>query len=224
MYQTTQHKIAYAGVMAALMAVAGFFPAIPLFGLGKAITLGAIVMPMIGVLLGPFIGGYAALVGALIGETIAPYGAVFGFLTFIPPTLGAISAGLLSHKKWKYAFLLLGSLVLLWYCTDVGRAIYYFPYLHLFALLLILLFGRKLSDLENHLPLKLLIITFCAILTDHMAGNLVFFVVANPTKSMFSAILVQYSFERISMAVFSALIAVGVLKTLKEVNIWKIKK
>lgn len=54
--------------MAAFMAVAGFFPAIPLFGLGKVISFGAIIMPLIGVLLGPFVGGYAALVGALIGK------------------------------------------------------------------------------------------------------------------------------------------------------------
>jgi len=224
MYKTTQHKVAFAGIMAAFMAVAGFFPAIPLFGLGKVISFGEVIMPLIGILLGPLVGGYAALVGALIGETIAPYGAVFGFLTFIPPTLGALNAGLLSHKKWKLSFLLLGSLVVLWYTTDVGAELYYFPYLHIIALFMIAIFGRKLSDLDKNLFPKFFIISFCAVLTDHMAGNLIFILLYSPAKAAFSAILVQYSFERTLMALFSAIIGTGVLKILKEVNIWTIEK
>ncbi len=224
MYKTTQHKIALAGVMAAFVAVAGFFPALPLFGLGKVVTVGALVIPLVGVLLGPIVGGYAALIGALVGESIAPYGAVFGFLTFIPPTLGAVSAGLLSQKKWKYAFVLLTSLILLWYSTEVGRQLYYFPYLHVVALALILLLREKLSALSSRLFLKLLVISFCAVLTDHMAGNLIFFIVANPTKAAFTAVLMQYSIERIAMAIFASVVGVGVLKTLQEVNIWTSKK
>jgi hypothetical protein len=224
MYQTTQQKIAVSGVMAAFMAVAGFFPAVPLFGMGKVITLGAIIIPIIGILLGPVIGGYAALVGALIGQTIAPYGAVFGFLTFIPPTLGAVAAGLLAHKKWQHAALLLGSLILLWYATDVGAQLWYFPYLHILAVLVILVWGRRISLARGNLFFSVFLIAFCAILTDHMAGNLVFFVTASPTKAAFSAVLVQYSFERILMAVFSTVIGAGALRILKEVNIWKPEK
>ncbi len=224
MYKTTQQKVAFAGIMAAFMAVAGFFPAIPLFGLGKVISLGAIVVPLIGILLGPLVGGYTALVGALIGQMIAPYGAVFGFWTFIPPTLGAVNAGLLSHKKWKLSFLLLGFLILLWYTTDVGVQLYYFPYLHMIALFMIVIFGRTVSDLDKNLFLKFFIISFCVLLTDHMAGNLIFFLLYNPTKAAFSAILVQYSFERTLMALFSAVIGTGVLKILKEVNVWTLEK
>ncbi|MCK4247381.1 MAG: hypothetical protein KAX04_02455, partial [Methanomicrobia archaeon] len=61
-------------------------------------------------------------------------------------------------------------------------------------------------------------------LTDHMAGNLIFFLLYNPTKAAFSAILVQYSFERTLMALFSAVIGTGVLKILKEVNVWALEK
>lgn len=57
-----------------------------------------------------------------------------------------------------------------------------------------------------------------------MAGNLIFILIANPAKAAFSAILVQYSFERTLMALFSAVIGTGVLKILKEVNIWTIEK
>ena len=224
MYQTTQQKIAVSGVMAALIIMAGFFPAVPLFGMGKVITVGAVIIPIIGILLGPVIGGYAALVGALIGQTIAPYGAVFGFLTFIPPTLGAVIAGLLSHKKWKYAVLLMGSLVLLWYGTGVGVQLFYFPYLHLLAVLIILLWRERLSRFDAHPLFTVFLICFCAILADHMAGNLVFFVVSNPTKAMFSAVLVQYSVERTLMALFSAIIGVGVLTILREVKIWNPEK
>jgi len=219
MYKTTQQKIAMAGIMAALMAIAGFFPAIPLLGLGKVISVGVIIMPLIGILL-----GYAALVGALIGETIAPYGAVFGFFTFIPPALGAVNAGLLSHKKWKLSFLLLFSLTTLWYATDIGSELYYFPYLHLLALLMIIVFRERLSSLKEHLFLKTFVISFVSILTDQMAGNLIFILLYSPAKAAFSAILIQYSFERILMSLFSAIIVTGTLKTLKEVSIWRLKK
>ena len=224
MYKTTQQKIAMAGIMAALMAIAGFFPAIPLLGLGKVISVGVIIMPLMGILLGPFVGGYASLVGALIGETIAPYGAVFGFFTFIPSALGAVNAGLLSHKKWKLSFLLLGSLTTLWYATDIGSELYYFPYLHLLALLMIIVFRERLSSLEEHLFLKTFVISFVSILTDHMAGNIIFILLYSPAKAAFSAILIQYSFERILMSLFSAIIVTGTLKTLKEVSIWRLKK
>jgi hypothetical protein len=142
----TAREIAVGGIMAAVMAVAAFIPVTVVAGVGKVISAAVMLEPLIGIILGPVLGTYAAAFGSIAGLTLAPQGAIFGPLTFIPPTVGAASAGLLAHKKWKTACGVMGVVLLLWYSTSIGRELYYYPYVPLIFLGLAILFRHHLGE------------------------------------------------------------------------------
>ncbi len=142
----TAREVSLAGVMAALMAVAAFIPVTVVAGVGKVISAAVILEPLIGILLGPVLGTYAAAGGAFVGQIIAPQGNIFHYLTFLPPTVGALTAGLLSHRKWKAGCSVMGGVLLLWYSTSIGRELFYYPYLPLIFLGLVLLFRNSLEE------------------------------------------------------------------------------
>jgi hypothetical protein len=142
----TAKEIALGGVMAAVMAVAAFIPVTVVAGVGKVISAAVMLEPLIGVILGPVLGMYAAAAGAFAGQILAPHGAIFGLLTFIPPTVGATAAGLVAHKKWKAGSLIMGAVILLWYSTSIGRQLYYYPYMPFLFLGLVLLFRNNLGE------------------------------------------------------------------------------
>lgn len=71
----------------------------PIIGaLGKFITLAAVLAPVLGMLLGPYIGSATASIGGFIGWAITQSGA-FGFASFIPGGSSALVAGLLTKGK-----------------------------------------------------------------------------------------------------------------------------
>lgn len=142
----TAREVALAGVMAAVMAVAAFIPVTVVAGVGKVISAAVILEPLIGILLGPVLGTYAAAAGAFVGQIIAPQGNIFHYLTFVPPTVGALTAGLLSHKKWKAGCSVILGVLLLWYTTSIGRELFYYPYMLLVFLGLVLLFRDSLGE------------------------------------------------------------------------------
>jgi predicted membrane protein len=82
-------KVALIAVFATLQALLSVFPFTITIGTSGQITLGVIGGPLIGILLGPFFGGAAVLVGSVVGVFLNPAGALFGFLTVVPPTVGA---------------------------------------------------------------------------------------------------------------------------------------
>lgn len=139
-------EIALSGVMAAVMAVAAFIPVTVVAGVGKVISAAVMLEPLIGVLLGPILGMYAAGVGAFAGQILAPQGAIFGLLTFIPPTVGATTAGFLAHRRWKIGVAIMVATLLFWYSTKIGRQLYYYPYMLFIFLGLALTFRSNLGE------------------------------------------------------------------------------
>ncbi len=142
----TSKEIAFSGTLAAVMAVAAFIPVTVVAGVGKVISAAVMLEPLIGVLLGPLLGTYSAAAGAFVGQVVAPQGAIFGPLTFIPPTVGTATAALLAHKHWKAACGVMIGVLLLWWSTGIGRELYYYPYMPLIFLGLALLFRGHLGE------------------------------------------------------------------------------
>ncbi len=142
----TAREIALSGVMAALMAVAAFIPVTVVVGVGKVISAAVILEPLIGVILGPVLGTYAAATGAFVGQIVAPQGNIFHYLTFVPPTVGAATAGLLAHNRWKSASGIMVIVLLLWYFTSVGRELPSYPYMPAVFLLFVVVFRQHLGE------------------------------------------------------------------------------
>lgn len=64
----------------------------------RFITMATILAPILGILLGPYLGFTTASIGGFIAWTLTQTGA-FSFLSFVPGAASAFAAGLLTNKK-----------------------------------------------------------------------------------------------------------------------------
>lgn len=121
-----------------------FLPGIPIVGVpGSNIKFDAILAPIYGLIIGPYLGFLAALIGGLITA-----GSPFSILTSFSPAVSALVAGFLTQKNvggngnkikgWMLASLVLFLLILGWYITGVGQRAPFYPILHIGGLALIL--------------------------------------------------------------------------------------
>lgn len=138
-------EVAFVAIFAALSAVViEVFPGIPIIGVsGSSIKFDAVLAPIYGLVIGPYLGFLAALIGGLITA-----GSPFSILTSFAPAVSAMVAGFLTQrnptdndsriKGWMLGALIIGLLIVGWYLTDVGQRAPLYPVLHIAALVLIL--------------------------------------------------------------------------------------
>jgi uncharacterized membrane protein len=176
-------QIALISVFAALQVILGRLPGIPVIGLETgSIEPTVLLLPIIGIVLGPWVGGLAAFIGNLITWLI-PKTTFFGMLMLPTGPIGAVVAGALARdskrSNWKLAAVVLLVLNALYYISPPGIIVPYFPLLHLAALSLILIFrGRVLEFIRSEDERRSLwgttISSFGGIMANHMTGNLIF--------------------------------------------------
>jgi len=252
-FALTTKQVALISVFAALIAMISRLPGIPIIGVpGTKIEPSVILYPLIGILLGGKIGVIAVLIGNFV-SWIIPASTVLGLLMIPPGALAALVAGSLRSKErifdWKLASAVLGILIVMWYLTPIGLEAPFYPVLHLAALLSILLWGRKapvLLDSKSRIRslLGTGICSFAALMSDSMAGNLIFIYAVGwviPLRSVLDAVaglgmfwlklgipklpftglaavfmgaLAIMAVERITMTVVSTLIGNAVLRLL----------
>jgi len=97
---------AFAGIGAALYYILLWLPGVPVPGLPQIkMEIGASLAPLLGIILGPYIGAIAVLVGNII-KSLTPFNPIS--LVFVPcAPLSAFGAALLITKKWKISFIIL---------------------------------------------------------------------------------------------------------------------
>lgn len=148
----TTRQIALTSVFAALIVVITRLPGIPILGGtqgGGHIELSLVLYPLIGLILGPWMGLVAAFLGNLIAWLI-PSSSVFGLLTIPAGAIAAFVSGSMSQgsgkTNWRAAAAVLITLDVFWYLTPVGLEAPFYPVLHFVALGLIILFRNKVSE------------------------------------------------------------------------------
>ncbi|MEM2527846.1 MAG: hypothetical protein QXF17_00260 [Ignisphaera sp.] len=96
------YVVGFAGIGAAVYYIFLFLPGVPVIGLPQIrMEIGASLAPLLGLILGPYIGGIAVLVGNII-KTLTPpnpYGVPF----ILCAPLSAVGAGMLAVKRWRVA-------------------------------------------------------------------------------------------------------------------------
>jgi len=179
-------EVAYVAVFSALSVVVEVtLPGIPIIGVqGGQITLDAVLAPIYGMIIGPYLGALAAFIGGIV----VAKGNVFSILTSFAPAISAFVAGMMVRKPsssktslegWKLSAVTLSALIAAWYLTEVGRAIPIYPILHLSGLAIILLLREKASKFfwsndRKQLLIAVACTSFCGLISDHMFGNLAF--------------------------------------------------
>jgi len=188
-------QTALIAMFAALIVIITRLPGIPI-SLGiptGTIELSVPLYPLAGILLGPGIGTVAVLIGNII-SWIIPKSTVMGFLLIPAGAFAAFAAGSLVRRmkwvNWKNAAILLTVLIALWYVTPVGLEAPFYPFfLHVPALILILIFRGKIFEFVNGMSKKLVtlgigIASFVGVMADHMWGNIMFVTAVNYVVDM----------------------------------------
>ena len=223
--------IALIAVFAALHTVLSSLPFTIAIGVsGGSITLGVISAPLIGILLGPITGGLSVMIGSIIAMFINPSGALLLVASFLPPTVGAISAGFAIKKRGyiSAAMLLVG--ILAFYSHPIGREAIYYPFMHLIALALALIFSTRLAvwstELSNinKLSLGVTIAAFVGTLTDHIVGSSIALWLYKIPTATWNFITPVYPVERIVAVIITVAIALPLYYSLRRSGIYNLIK
>jgi uncharacterized membrane protein len=178
-------QLALISLFAALIVITTRLPGIPIaLGLipGK-IEFSVPLYAVIGIVLGPWVGALAALIGNFVAWII-PKSTIMGLLLIPAGAFAALSTGFLARnsklRNWKLAAATFAALLVSWYVTPVGLEAPLYPiFLHLPALLLILIFRGKIFDYLNgqskrFKTIGVAIASYVGIMADHMWGGLMF--------------------------------------------------
>ncbi|HHY37325.1 MAG TPA: hypothetical protein GX507_00070 [Clostridia bacterium] len=110
-------------VWAALIAVAGLLPSIPILGTGGTFSIAVALVPLAGVLFGPISGAICGAIGGFIGQLIAPHTAWLGLGTFVIGTVNAFVSGLVSRRNWWLPTLIILIGLALWFTNPIGQQV-----------------------------------------------------------------------------------------------------
>jgi len=111
---STRH-IALVTIFAALYYVLSIIsPYVPAIGLPELkVKLEALIASIFGIILGPYLGAFAAFLGAFVSwvlppSSLSPFGAPF----LLSPPINALVVGLVYYRRWRWAFAFFGALIL----------------------------------------------------------------------------------------------------------------
>jgi hypothetical protein len=225
----TTKEAALTATFTALYAVFGFLKISPIIGLtGQAITAAAIIAPITGILLGPYLGTLSTFLGGLVGFFLG----ALAYPSFAAGIAAAFCAGMVKEGKRIISTLAYLALLLSFvFFPTVGPA-WLFPQEMWFQIVgLIILVSplqyvaTKFLDSDNNPKLFLGSFLTClpSTLAGQIAGSLVFeLLTADPTTLLgyWQALTILYPVERTIIALAATLISVPLLKVLKKGNLW----
>jgi len=224
----TAAEVALTIVFTAYYAVFGFIKISPIIGLpGQAITAAAIIAPILGILLGPYIGTLSAFLGGTIGFFLGS----LSYQSFASGIAAAFCAGTIKKGKRSIAALAYASLLVLFaFYPQVGPA-WTFPLETWFQIagLIILVspfqaVATKLLDSANNTRLLIGFFITCLVstLAGQIAGSLVFEILATDphvVTGSWITLTVLYPIERTIIALVATFIGVSLSKILKTTNL-----
>lgn len=212
-------------VWAALIAVASLLPAFPLIGgTGGTFSLGNAILPLSGILFGPWAGAIAAGVGGFLGQLLAPSTVIFGPLQFVLSIISAMAAGFAMEKKWIWPLVAMVLLTVLFWIIPPGNEAPLLPVVYIPAYLGILLgwfvFRNWISSPNRA---KLFVAVFCCMIAgtqvNQAGGNIwALFSFALP-KALWYSVIPIAPVERILFALAGTIIGVPLLIGLPKISI-----
>jgi hypothetical protein len=211
-------------VWAALIAVASLLPAFPIIGTGATFNIAGSLVPVAGILFGPWAGAIAAGIGGFIGQMIAPHTVLFGPLQFTISMFGAAAAGLAMQRKWGYPFFFILALGLVWYLHPIGRQAWATPLLYipgLIALLIGWIWGNNWLTSPNRglIFAGVLVCSWGGIVTTQAIGNLWALIMFALPPAIWFTVLFIAPLERAAFAFAAAIVGTPLLVGLPKISI-----
>jgi hypothetical protein len=215
------------GVFAALIAFSSLVPLSIVIGGTGVFSLAWVMQTLTGIILGPYIGGVAALVGGSIGNLINP--SIFGPIGSVLPAIAAIQAGLVVWRRWQVAALTLFSLIVLWFLVlflvPDGLVAWPVTVFHILGAAILVTLGGKLSPLIREARnarstyLAWGLTAYCANVSRHMFGNILLVAVLAYPPEGFLLALPFTAIEQTMFAISSALIGASILLAVKNTKL-----
>lgn len=231
----TVKKIAMTTCFAALYPIFYSLPMFPIIGLsGAAITAAAVMAPVTGILLGPFLGSLSTVLGGIIVLFLLEH---FSLMSLIATAVATFCAGLLYIGKRKICCLIYFTLLIFFGFYPPVGPFWIYPLLTWFQIIGLLILAspissiavKKLQSLGNGKSsfLFFFVISLLATLAGQIAGSLTFEIVFWPTFiseievwiTTWKVIAWTYPVERIIIAAASTLIGIPLLKTLRSTRL-----
>lgn len=215
--------ISLAGIFAALVALSYLVPTSVIVGGVGVFSLSWVVQTITGILLGPYLGGVAALIGGVTGNFFKP--SMLGPLAVTLPALGAFEAGLISWNHWRAATCLLSLLIAAWFILPVGLVAWPAALFHILGLAIIIVLGRRLPRQitqfmdRKRIFLAWMLIAYCGDIARHMLGNILSATVLSLQAVIFLAAFPQAAVEQTLFAFASALVGVPTLFAARSANL-----
>jgi hypothetical protein len=226
----TTVNVALTAMFTALYAVLGFLRISPILGLtGQAITAAAIIAPIIGMLLGPYIGALSAFLGGTIGLFL-------GSLSYPSLAAGiatAFCAGMIRTGKRTIAALAYLALLSAFAFYPVIGPAWVFPpetWFQIIGLIILVsplqTVAKRLLDSEDSARLMYGLFLTCLVstLAGQIAGSVVFeteILAADPNvvKNTWLTLSGLYPIERMIIALAAALVGTALTRILKSASL-----
>lgn len=231
----TAKDTALAICFTALYVVLCFLPISPIIGLpGKAVTAGAIAAPLIGIILGMYLGTLSTILGGLIGLFVGSLSPS----SFVSSVVATLCAGMLCDgKRISCAFTYFSILFLFGFYPFVGPVWLYVPLMWFqiagFLILVSPVQSMAAKSLNSNVNSnsRLLSAFFITSLTSTLAGQIagsltfevlswpIFMVDVNAWKAIWQVTAFLYPVERIIIALSAAFVGASLHKVLKSANL-----
>jgi len=217
---------------AALYAVFSLIAISPIIGLpGKTVTLAAVMAPLIGILLGPYLGSLSTLLGGTVGF----FSGYFSLPSFFSGIVAGLCGGLLRTGRQAVSGLIYFSLLFVFGFYPFVGPVWLFPQLMWFQIAVFLILVSPLQSMAirslNSGKAKLFSAQFVICLTSTMAGQIagsltyeaiswpIFLADVNAWRLNWQIITFLYPIERTFIALASATIGVLLFIALKTANL-----
>ena len=230
----TSKNVAFLTCFAALYAILYSLPIFPIIGLsGAAITAAAIMAPITGITLGPFLG----MLSAVLGGAIVFFIGRFSLLNLIATSVAALFAGLLYTGK--------RGLCIVFYLLLFGAFGFYpsigpfwlYPFMTWFQIIVFLILlsplypytfrrVRNLTSNEKSFP-AFFLMALVSTLAGQIAGSLTFEIMFWPALireieawlEIWRVVTWIYPVERVITALLSTIIGIPLFKALKSAKL-----
>lgn len=224
----TAKNVALIVCFTALYVALSFLPMFQMIGLFKTITVASIIVPLMGVVLGRYLGAMSAFFGGVLALFLSP---IFAYPSLIAGPVTAFCAGSLFAGKRNACILVYLVLMVVFAFYPVVGPVWLFPlvmWFHIvgFSILISPLQSYAVRSFKSENPDRLfvafLVTTLVSTLVGQVAGTLAFEAVlfdANFLKGSWVALTVAYPVERIIIAAIASAIGAPLLRVLRSANL-----
>ncbi len=233
--------IASIAVFSALYAALRPVPLGPMIGLSASFSVSDALVPLYGIILGPYLGGLSVVIGTFVGMVLGKPPVFLG-LDFLPGLVNAVALGFLIRKKWLPVVVLNAGLIAAFVLEPMtslvinipfGASLIAIPYvwLHIIAFIVLL---SPLSLKAAHwvqtvrtgyLTAGIAMLSFIGTMMQHLTGNLLFEIVLGPPiggmslqsfQGVWAVTFFTYPVERAVIVIISVLVGVPLVRILKR--------